>query len=81
MTITEEERNWFHELAKAERKSIPIMIIECFRNKSRKLEIPLPKEIIPDNKRIFRKEDHEFTYKNIYLRNLIEKPIQIKSRL
>lgn len=81
MSITEEERQWFHELAKAERKSIPIMIIECFRNKSRKLKISLPEEIIPDNKRIYRKEDHKFTYKEMYLKDLLENSIQINSRL
>ncbi len=77
MAITEEERKWFHELAKVERKSIATMIIHCFRRKSEQLGIPLPEDIIPDNKRIYREDDHDITFKGLYIKRITENNVQI----
>lgn len=77
MTLTEEEREWFHELAKSEKKSIAIMIIECFRKKSDKLGIVLPVNTIPDNKRKYHVEDHSTTYKELNFRELTEEIFQM----
>ncbi len=77
MFITEGERKWFHELSKAERKSIPAMIIHCFRRKSEQLGIPLPEDIIPDNKRIYREVDHSLTFKGLYVKELCKEELQI----
>ncbi len=77
MAITDGERKWFHELAKTERKSIPTMIIQCFRKRSEQLGIPLPEDIIPDNKRIYREDDHDITFKGLYIKRLTENNVQI----
>lgn len=54
MTITEDEREWFHSLAKTQKTSIPLLIIHCFRKQSKQLGINLPENIIPDNKRQYQ---------------------------
>ena len=77
MTLTEEEREWFHELANTEKKSIAIMIIECFRKKSEKLGITLPVNTIPGNKRKYRENDHSPPYKDFYLREIKEENFQM----
>lgn len=77
MVITDDERNWFHELAKQEKKSIPTMIIACFRKKSEKLGIPLPHNIIPDNKRLYRNYDHSHLYREGSLKKMLEENPQI----
>ena len=77
MTITEEERNWFHELAKVEKKSIAIMIIECFRKKSEQLDIDLPENTIPDNKRHYHYNEQIVPYKELSVREIKEENFQI----
>ena len=77
MTITEEERKWFHELAKSEKKSIAIMIIECFRKKSEQLGIILPEKIILDNKRQYHYNEQADSYKELYDREIKEENFQM----
>lgn len=77
MATTENERNWFHTLSKKEKKSIPLMIIECFRKKSRILGIPLPEKIIPDHKRNYRKYDHCPQDRENSLKRMLEESPQL----
>ncbi len=77
MVITEDERNWFHEIAKEERKSIPFMIIECFRKKSEKLGIPLPNNIISNIKRLYRESDHTSLHREFSFKKLMEETPQL----
>lgn len=77
MCITEDERQWFHDLAKAERKSIALMIIQCFRKKSEHLGISIPQSIIPDNKRKYRSDDHGITFKELYVKELVKEDLQL----
>jgi len=77
MVITEDERNWFHEIAKEERKSIPFMIIECFRKKSDELGIPLPNNIISDIKRMYREYDHTGLQRGLSFKKVLEETPQL----
>ena len=76
MVITEDERTWLHKIARQEKKSISLMIIECFRKKSRILGIPLPGNRIPDNRRNYQ----EFGYvsqREISLKKILEEIPQL----
>lgn len=77
MSITEDERQWFHDLAKAEKKSIALMIIQCLRKKSEHLGISLPQSIIPHNKRQYREDYDGSTNREISLRKTMKEDLQI----
>ena len=77
MTITEEERTWFHELARAEKISIPLLIRQCFRKKSEQLGIALPENTIQDNKRHYNYNEHAVSNKELYVREIKEENFQI----
>ena len=77
MSLTEDERCWFHDLAKAEEKSIPFMIIECFRKKSERLGILFPETIIPDHKRVYREDYHSSINRTIGSRKISEEDFQL----
>ena len=77
ISITEDERQWFHELAKVEKKSIALMIIQCLRKKSEHLGISLPQRIIPYNKRQYRGDYHGSTNRKTSFRKIMEEDLQI----
>lgn len=77
MSITEDERQWIHELAKAEKKSIALMIIQCLRKKSEHLGISLPRSIIPYNKRQYQGDYHDSTKRETSFRKIMKEDLQI----
>ena len=77
MSITEDERQWFHELAKVEKKSIALMIIQCLRKKSEHLGISFPQNIIPYNKRQYREDSYGSTNREIPFRKIMKEDLQI----
>ena len=76
MSITEDERQWLYELARAERKSIALLIVQCLRKRSKHLGIALPQTIIPNNKRQYQEDYYVSTNREISVRKIIKEDLQ-----